>query len=101
MEFFTYKQDDIEEYSKKLILESKRYKGRMPKKKRIRNKIQKKREKERLRKFYSDEFHLVGVNNKIQPILAPKEIDHKDMQIIGTSGKGQEQHYDKNGNRLY
>ncbi|HHW9997296.1 TPA: hypothetical protein ACU3MI_002603 [Staphylococcus aureus] len=88
MEFFTYKQDNIEEYSKKLILESKRYRGRIPKKKRIKNKIQKKREKEKLRKFYSDEFHLIGVNNNNQPILVPKEIDHKDMQIIGTKGEG-------------
>ncbi|HDA2327710.1 TPA: hypothetical protein O4521_002598 [Staphylococcus aureus] len=88
MEFFTYKQDNIEEYSKKLILESKRYRGRIPKKKRIRNKIQKKREKEKLRKFYSDEFHLIGVNNNNKPILVPKEIDHKNMQIIGTKGEG-------------
>lgn len=28
------------------------------------------------------------------------EIDNKNMLIVGTSGKGQSQHYDKNGNRL-
>ncbi|MDK4011958.1 hypothetical protein [Staphylococcus aureus] len=85
MGFFTYKQDDLEEYSKKLILENKRYRGRIPKKKRIRNKIQKKRENEKLSKFYLDEFH---------------ESNNKDMMIIGTSGKGKSQHYDGNGNRL-
>lgn len=47
-----------------------------------------------------DEYHIIGVNNNNQPILAPKDIDHKDMQIIGTSGTSQEQHYDGNGNRL-
>lgn len=59
MEFFTYKQDNIEEYSKKLILESKRYRGRIPKKKRIRNKIQKRR-KEQKSPFVLDEFPLIG-----------------------------------------
>ncbi|HDK3480913.1 TPA: hypothetical protein PR538_002465 [Staphylococcus aureus] len=33
-------------------------------KKRIRNKIQKQREIEKMRKFYMDEFHLTGVNKK-------------------------------------
>lgn len=56
--------------------ESKKYRGHIPKKKRIRNKIQKRRES---KKLIFDEFH---------------EINNKDMIIIGTSGKGQEQHYD-------
>nr|WP_181726335.1 hypothetical protein [Staphylococcus saprophyticus] len=47
-----------------------------------------------------DKYHIIGVNNNNQPILVPKQIDHKDMQIIGTSGKGQVHHYDGKGNRL-
>jgi len=62
LEYFIYKQDkdDLREYSEKLILESKKYRGRIPKKKRIRNKIYKRNEQERLRKFYPDEIHYMN-----------------------------------------
>lgn len=64
MEYFIYKQDkgDLRKYSEKLIFDSKKYRGRIPKKKRIRNKIYKKNEQERLRKFYPDEFHFIDNN---------------------------------------
>lgn len=69
MEYFIYKQDedDLRAYSEKLILESKKYRGRIPKKKRIMNKIYKKNEQEKLRKFYPDEIHFM--NNTLKECL--------------------------------
>lgn len=97
MDTFVQNIEEVKKAYKKQAIKSKQYRGRIPKKKRIRNKIKKQREN---KVYMLDEFHLIGVNNSNQPILAPKEIDHKDMKIIGTSGKGQEQHYDGKGNRL-
>lgn len=56
--------EELKKYEKRKISESRKYRGGIPKKKRIRNKIQKQREIEKMRKFYMDEFHLTGVNKK-------------------------------------
>ncbi|MDS3838002.1 MULTISPECIES: hypothetical protein [Staphylococcus] len=82
MATFVQDIDQLKSHYKRQEIENRKYRGRIPKKKRIRNKIQKKRESNL---FMFDEFH---------------EIDNKNMLIVGTSGKGQAQHYDKNGNRL-
>lgn len=86
MEKFVQNLDEVKKNYNRRAIESKQYRGRIPKKKRIRNKIQKRRKGNGI--FMLDEFHLIGVNNNNQPILMPKEIDHKDMQIIGTKGEG-------------
>lgn len=82
MDKFVQNIEELQNHYNTKEIENKKYRGRIPKKKRIRNKIQKKRESNL---FMFDEFH---------------EIDNKNMLIVGTSGKGQSQHYDKNGNRL-
>lgn len=97
MEAFVQNIDELQNHYNRQETESKKYRGRIPKKKRIRNKI--KKQKEHM-VYMLDEFYIIGVNNNNEPILVPKEIDHKDMQIIGTSGKGQVHHYDGKGNRL-
>ncbi len=56
--------EELQKYEKRKISESRKYRGRIPKKKRIRNKIQKQREIEKMRKFYMDEFHLISANKK-------------------------------------
>lgn len=97
MDKFVQNIEELQNHYNTKEIENKKYRGRIPKKKRIRNKIQKQREN---KVYMLDEYHIIGVNNNNKPILAPKDIDHKDMQIIGTSGTSQEQHYDGNGNRL-
>lgn len=75
METFVQNIEQVKSHYNKQSIESRKYRGRIPKKKRIRNKIQSKRENE---KFVFDEFH-----------------------IIGTAGEGKSQHYDENGKRVY
>ncbi|WP_436941668.1 hypothetical protein [Staphylococcus succinus] len=82
MRKFVQNIEELQNFYNKQEIESKKYRGHIPKKKRIRNKIQKRRESKQL---IFDEFH---------------EINNKDMIIIGTSGKEKEQHYDGNGSRL-
>lgn len=56
---FVQNIEEVKNLYNRQEVESRKYRGRIPKKKRIRNKIQKKRE---LRKspFILDEFHLIG-----------------------------------------
>ncbi|WP_436949309.1 hypothetical protein [Staphylococcus shinii] len=75
MRKFVQNIEELQNFYNKQEIESKKYRGHIPKKKRIRNKIQSKRENE---KFVFDEFH-----------------------IIGTAGEGKSQHYDENGKRVY
>ncbi|HDJ7326726.1 TPA: hypothetical protein PRL28_002282 [Staphylococcus aureus] len=97
MKTFVQNLDEVKKNYIRRAIESKQYRGSIPKKKRIRNKIKKQRE---TKVYMLDEYHIIGVNNNNQSIFMPKEIDHKDMQIIGTSGKGQVHHYDGKGNRI-
>ncbi|RIM48142.1 hypothetical protein BUY22_02145 [Staphylococcus cohnii] len=60
METFVQNIAQVKSHYNRQVTESRKYRGRIPKKKRIRNKIQKKRETERLSKFYIDEFHQIG-----------------------------------------
>lgn len=60
METFVQNIEQVKSHYNKQAIESRKYRGRIPKKKRIRNKIQSKRENERLSKFYIDEFHQIG-----------------------------------------
>lgn len=82
MRKFVQNIEELQNFYNKQEIESKKYRGHIPKKKRIRNKIQKRKES---MKLIFDEFH---------------EINNKDMTIIGTSGKEQEQHYEGNCNKL-
>lgn len=60
METFVQNIDQVKSHYNRQVTESRKYRGRIPKKKRIRNKIQKKRENEKLSKFYLDEFHQIS-----------------------------------------
>jgi len=60
METFVQNIAQVKSHYKRQVTESRKYRGRIPKKKRIRNKIQKKRENEKLSKFYLDEFHQIS-----------------------------------------
>ncbi|AKL93476.1 hypothetical protein AYP1020_p21 (plasmid) [Staphylococcus capitis subsp. capitis] len=61
MQYYSFKQNkkDLEKLYADQRMESKKYRGRTPKKKRIRNKIQKRR-KEQKSPFVLDEFPLIG-----------------------------------------
>ncbi|MCE5131876.1 hypothetical protein KJB62_10785 [Staphylococcus saprophyticus] len=60
METFVQNIAQVKSHYNRQVTESRIYRGRIPKKKRIRNKIQKKRENEKLSKFYLDEFHQIS-----------------------------------------
>lgn len=65
MKYYNYVQniEKIEKIYEQEDLESKKYRGRIPKKKRIRNKIQKEREKQNEPYIY-DEFHYMNKGAK-------------------------------------